>query len=157
MHRTLKMTLVKTMLEFDILKPQYVDAIYKISKESIPQGWSLDAFYKDLKREGSFYSIAIIDGMPVGFAGIQKVLDEADLTNIAVDKNYRNTGIATVLLKQIFDYCVQNSVKSINLEVRETNTAAIKLYLKMGFKECGIRKRYYSNTGEAAILMIKQI
>ncbi len=145
------------MIEFDGLKPQYVEKIHSISTGSIKGGWSLDAFKTECKKDNVKYCVALNNGDVIGFIGISTVLDEADITNIAVDKNNRNSGIATELINNISLWCKENNIIRINLEVRETNTPAINLYKKTGFIKCGVRTRYYQDTGESAILMAKQI
>ena len=145
------------MLEFDTLKSEYIDKILEISSKNIPCGWSKQAYIAELNKDNSLYCVALYNGEVAGFIGVQYVLDTADITNIAVDDSYKRQGIATMLLNKMFELCKNHSVSIVELEVRETNQAAHSLYQKMGFEKCGIRKNYYSDTGEAAILMTKQI
>lgn len=154
---TLKKILVKRMLEFDTLKAEYIDGIYNISEQNIPNGWSKNAFLAELNKPNVIYSIALIDGGVAGFLGVQYVLDTAEITNIAVSDNYKRQGIATKLLNNVFKQLKSQNISSIELEVRETNFSAQMLYQKADFIKCGVRKRYYSDTGESAILMTKQI
>ena len=91
----------------------------------------------------------------VGYAGMQVVLDEAEITNIAVDAPYRKRGIAGKLLESLEIICRKKNVKYLHLEVRESNTAARSLYGKMGFEIDGIRKSFYQKPTENAVLMTK--
>lgn len=145
------------MLKVDTLKSEYVDKVFEISSKNIPQGWSKQAFYNELEKDNSLYCVALEADEPVGFIGVQIVLDTADITNIAVDDGFKRQGIATYLLNNMTGLLKKRSVNVIELEVRETNIAAYSLYKKHGFEKCGIRKKYYSDTGEAAILMTKHI
>jgi ribosomal-protein-alanine N-acetyltransferase len=86
---------------------------------------------------------------------MQVVLDEAEITNIAVTAPYRKRGIAVKLLEGLEMICRKKNVKYLHLEVRESNTAARSLYGKMGFEIDGIRKSFYQKPTENAVLMTK--
>ena len=81
---------------------------------------------------------------------------EAEITNIAVHKDYRRMGIASKIIEKMVEKCAQTSTSLLHLEVRESNENAINLYTKMGFVQDGFRKNYYKNN-ENAILMTKEI
>ena len=118
--------------------------------------WNYNVFKEELTNGNSKYLVAKIDNEIVGFAGIIPVLDEADISNIVVNKNFRNQKIGSSLLEALIDLAISFNIKIINLEVRKSNVPAIKLYEKYGFEVCGIRKNYYNNT-EDAILMKKDL
>jgi ribosomal-protein-alanine N-acetyltransferase len=116
--------------------------------------WNYNIFKSELENPNAKYIVAKFNNKIVGFAGIIYVLDEADISNIVVHKNFRNKKIGSLLLKSLIDLAYSINLKTLNLEVRESNVSAIKLYDKFGFEVCGIRKNYYNNT-ENAILMKK--
>lgn len=118
--------------------------------------WNYNIFKSELENQNSKYLVAKIDNKIVGFAGIIPIVDEADISNIVVHKNFRNQKIGSCLLKALLDLAIALKLKVINLEVRESNISAIKLYEKYGFKVCGLRKNYYNNS-EDAILMKKYL
>jgi len=89
----------------------------------------------------------------VGFAGIWIMVDEAHVTNIAMRESYRRQGIGELLLIAIIDLAIKLNAHYITLEVRASNTAAQSLYLKHGFTQVGLRRGYYTDNGEDAILM----
>ena len=89
----------------------------------------------------------------IGYCGIWQILEEAHITNIAVSPEYRRKHIGEALLKTIIDNCYRNMVKFITLEVRVSNTPAISLYEKYGFKSLGTRKGYYQDNNEDALIM----
>ena len=91
----------------------------------------------------------------LGFIGFLKVLDEAEITNIVIKKAYRKNGLSKFLMEYILNYCNNNNISKIHLEVKSTNLAAINLYKSFGFKEVGLRKGYYKN--EDAILFTKKL
>ena len=114
--------------------------------------WNIDILKDELNSEISRFICAKYENKMVGFAGIKVVLDEADIMNIAVKKDYRRQGIATLLLNHILDFCKEKGIKTINLEVNEENFSAISLYQKFGFEECGRRKQYYDNKYDAILM-----
>lgn len=116
--------------------------------------WNYNILKSELDNPNAKYIVAKLYDKIVGFAGIIHVLDEADISNIVVHKNFRNKKIGSFLLKNLIELAHSLNIKTLNLEVRESNVSAIKLYEKFGFEICGIRKNYYNNT-ENAILMKK--
>ena len=118
--------------------------------------WKINILKDELTSEISHFICAKLEDEVVGFAGIKIVLDVADIMNIAVKDDYRRQGIATLLLNTLLNYCKKNDIKTINLEVNEENFSAIALYKKLGFTECGLRKKYYDKKYDA-ILMKKDV
>ena len=110
--------------------------------------WSYNVLKQELENEKTKYIIAKENNEVVGFAGILVVLDEATLNNIVVKKSYRCRGIGGELLETLIDLCADLKLKSFTLEVNVENIPAIKLYEKFGFKNLGIRKKYYNNSTE---------
>lgn len=88
-----------------------------------------------------------------GFAGVWRMLDEAHLTTVAVRGNWRRKGFGELLLVNAIEMALQHRASVVTLEVRLSNTAAQALYRKYGFKDAGIRKGYYSEDGEDALIM----
>ena len=118
--------------------------------------WNYNIFKSELENGNSKYLVAKIGDKIVGFAGIIPILNEADISNIVVHKDFRNKKIGSYLLQNLINLASSLNIEIINLEVRESNIPAIHLYEKYGFEICGIRKKYYNNT-ENAILMRKKI
>jgi ribosomal-protein-alanine N-acetyltransferase len=118
--------------------------------------WNYNIFKSELENGNSKYLIAKIDHKIVGVAGIIPIIDEADISNIVVHKDFRNQKIGSCLLEALINLALSLNLKTINLEVRESNLPAIKLYEKYGFNICGLRKKYYNNS-ENAILMQKKL
>ena len=114
--------------------------------------WNINILKDELSSPNSKFFVAKLDNKIIGFAGIKTILDETNIMNIAVSKNYRRQGIATLLLKYIIEFCKENNILTITLEVNEKNLAALSLYQKVGFKECGKRKKYYNNTFDAILM-----
>lgn len=135
---------------------QDLDLIANNLEADFDNFWNYNVFKSELENGNSKYLVAKLDNQVVGFAGIIPVLDEADISNIVVHKDFRNQKIGSYLLQGLIDLAVSLNLKIINLEVRESNVPAIKLYEKYGFEVCGLRKKYYNNS-ENAILMQKKL
>ena len=118
--------------------------------------WNYNILEKELQNENSYMIVGKDEnGEIVGFAGVQFILDEADITNIVTKKSQRNCGIGTMLLKELINVSKQRECKRITLEVNENNSIALKLYKNMGFVEIGQRKKYYNGKDTAIIMEIK--
>ena len=119
--------------------------------------WNYEILKSELESTNSYFFVAKnISGEIVGFAGIKIILDEADIMNIVVKKDFRNIGIGALLLDYLISYSKSINLKTITLEVNEINIHAIKLYEKFDFEKLGIRKKYYNGENDA-IIMSKKI
>lgn len=121
--------------------------------------WSLAAFLEELtKNKLAMYLIAIEEetGCLVGYAGIWRILDEGHITNVAVHPDYRRRGIGRQLVEGLIYQVEGEGVRRQTLEVRAFNDPAIELYISLGFCEAGIRKGYYVDNGEDAIIMWRE-
>ena len=118
--------------------------------------WTISTLKNELENLNTYYIIAKIDEEIVGFGGLNKILDEMQLNYIVTKKNKRNLGIASKILDNLIAFANTKNITSITLEVNEKNIVAIKLYEKFGFKQIGLRKKYYNNI-DNAILMQKNI
>lgn len=114
--------------------------------------WSYNVLKKELENLNTTYVVAKENNQVVGFAGIMTCLDEATLNNIIVKKSCRGRGIGGELLDSLIDLCSDLKMKTLTLEVNVSNISAIKLYEKFGFKNLGIRKKYYNNSQDAIIM-----
>ncbi len=143
----------------DIVKATGTDisAIALIEKMCIPDGWSEKSFFDWIKNNNTVIFKAVTDGEIIGFANGSWVLDEGELLNIAVCKEYRKNGIADKLFKALESFFAENGVNTIFLEVREKNFPAINFYEKQGFMKNGLRKNYYRTPTDNGVLMMKNI
>ena len=139
-------TIIRTMELKDI------PDVHDIFKNSIKSFWSLDELTKELYNDIAFYLVSETDGSVSGFCGAWLVLEEAQITNIAIREDLRNTGIGKKLFKTFIKELLLKNIDVIYLEVRESNTSAQKFYESLDFEKMGIRKRFYSD-GENAFLM----
>ena len=118
--------------------------------------WSYDVLEEELECDNSYVIVAKADeNTIVGFAGLKVILDEADIMNIVVKKDFRHNGIGSVLLENLINYSKDLNLKTITLEVNENNLSAIRLYDKFSFDKLGIRKNYYDGKSDAIIMSKK--
>ncbi|PRR79016.1 ribosomal-protein-alanine N-acetyltransferase [Clostridium liquoris] len=134
----------------------HIDEMFIISTLSFPISWSKESIKKEImENDQAIYLVAIKDNTVIGYGGVWVILDEGHITNIAVHPEFRNTGVATLILDDLIEACKANSVQHMTLEVRTSNIVAISLYKSFNFIEEGIRKRYYADNGEDALIMWK--
>lgn len=141
-------------VKISTMEPSDLESIAPNLEADFDDFWNYNVFKSELENGNSKYLVAKINDKIVGFAGIIPVLDEADISNIVVHKHFRNQKIGSLLLKNLITLARSINIKTLNLEVRESNLPAIKLYKKYGFEICGVRKNYYDNV-EDAVLMRK--
>ncbi len=130
-----------------------VDQVYDIERRSHTAPWSKMTFQREVI--GSHHNTCLVAEMGeriVGFTCMYHILEEGHITNIAVDAAYQNRGVATRLLLAAIDYARGRGVKYMTLEVRKSNTKAQHLYIKFGFRMKGIRKGYYTDNYEDALI-----
>lgn len=114
--------------------------------------WSYNILKQELENGKSKYFVLKQKNEILGFAGILLIIDEVNIMNIVVKKDKRNLGIGSLLLEKIIDFSKIHNATSIALEVNEKNIPAIKLYEKYGFKQVGLRKKYYNNEDNAILM-----
>lgn len=146
------------MSEIIVKKAEFSDVpqIAEIERASIPQPWSETAFTAALKDEKAVTLVALCGDILCGFITGVYLLDTADIYSVAVSSEYRKKGVGKRLLEEFFS-ALPNEVHNVCLEVRESNIPAIKLYEKLGFERVGLRKNFYQDPRENAILMTKNL
>lgn len=146
-------------MEYRILKMEenHVRGISEIEKECFSSPWSEDGIRSELDNPNARFFVAEGDGNVLGYAGMHTVCGECYIANVAVSEAYRKNGIAAALLERLEETAEKENCEFITLEVRRSNENAIRLYSRLGYKEVGIRKNYYSKPTEDAVLMTKTI
>ena len=145
-------------IDYKLMDSSHIKGVYELSKICFSIPWSLDSISNEVENPLAKYVIAqdLSTDQIIGYAGVWIVAGEGDITNIAVNPSYRKQGIASNILKKLFEVCKENNCSDITLEVRVSNIPAQNLYKKFNFKEEGIRKKYYSDNGEDAMIMWKR-
>lgn len=135
------------------MKAEDIDRILKIEQASFSQPYSRDLFEEELLLDLAHPCVMKMGEVLVGFMDYWLIKDEIHLITIAIDPSYRRLGLASKFLEHLLEVSRQKWVKKIFLDVRKSNMAAIALYQKFGFVKIGVRKKYYSDNDEDAIVM----
>ena len=143
------------MLIYREVQKKDVPAISRIENISFSQPWSKKGISDFIKQNNSICIVAEEFGKVVGYVGLYHVMEEGNITNLAVLPGYKRIGVGENLMRFLIDKVKDMGIKGITLEVRESNEAAINLYTKLGFDSIGIRKRFYEKPVEDAIIMWK--
>lgn len=144
------------MTEVRKMQTEDLDAVAKIEKETFSMPWSKKGFKDSLDADNTTYLTALSDGKVIGYCGFLQVLDEAEITNVAIDKDSRQKGAGYHMMAELLKCAREKGVCQILLEVRKSNVAAIKLYKKLGFSEESVRKNFYDNPREDGVVMWKR-
>ena len=135
----------------------HLDEIAELERICFPDPWSRNMLAEELDNALSAFLVALDDaGRVAGYAGLQVVLDEGTITNIAVRPEYRRQGVAHQLLDVFLNFARGNRLAFLTLEVRASNYGAIALYGELGFRAVGRRKNYYEHPKEDALIMTKE-
>jgi len=131
-----------------------IPSVVEIEKESFATPWTAEVFEHEMTgNDYAHYVVAVYEEEVIGHCGMWIVLDECHITNVAVRKHLRGNGIGEALMKEAIALCIKKKVRLMTLEVRMTNTTAQNLYRKLGFQDGGIRKNYYTDDHEDALVM----
>ena len=127
--------------------------VLEIEKECFPAPWSERIFRDVLDLDYYHFLTAILDGEVAGYCGYIRSFETADIANIAVRGSLRRSGIGEKLLRKLMDDGYRAGVERFSLEVRASNTPAIALYEKLGYRQEGLRRGYYENPREDALIL----
>lgn len=138
------------------MNESHVAQVAALEKQCFSDPWSENSVASELENPLSLWLIAEEDGAVCGYVGSQTVLDETDMMNIAVRPDCRRKGIAAALIAELVSRLKARGSRILRLEVRESNLPAIALYKAMGFTQLGLRKNYYRNPKENALILGKE-
>lgn len=139
------------------MNADHLDQVAELERICFPDPWSRNMLAEELDNALSAFLVALDDeDNVVGYAGLQVILDEGTITNVAVRPECRRQGIAGKLLQVFLDFAQGNQLAFLTLEVRASNYDAIALYGSRGFRSVGRRKNYYEHPREDAIIMTKE-
>jgi len=133
------------------------EQVAAIEAASFSMPWSLRAFTDTVGKENFRYFVAEDAGEILGYCGFLFVLDEAEIPNVCVKASARQHGVGKQMMKVLLEEAKNLGISMLFLEVRESNTAARTLYRSLGFEEDGIRKNFYEQPVENAVLMSKAL
>jgi ribosomal-protein-alanine N-acetyltransferase len=134
-----------------------LDVVEAIERESYPTPWSRSMFDAELRKSSSLAIGAFTDGDElVGYAFVSRYVDAWHVMNVAVANAYRRRGIASALLERMFEVTGTDPRRGYTLEVRVSNLGAIRLYEQLGFEPRGMRRGYYTDNREDALIMWRE-
>lgn len=137
--------------------PSVFSALSALDKKCVgAEGWSAESFISEVAKNNGIVICCYVDMRVAGLISGYFAGDEADITSVAVAEDYRRHGIALRLMHE-FEKSLPEYISEIFLEVRETNTPAISLYQKCGFENLSVRKKFYENPPENAVVMVKKL
>ncbi len=139
------------------MSEQDLDPVMLIERESFTLPWSRESYATELLNHFADYLVCDWEGEVAAYAGMWTVFEEAHITNIAVGKNFRGQGMGIVLMQEQEKLARAKGANRIFLEVRPSNKTALAMYEKLGFTLIGLRKQYYSDNQEDALIMIKYL
>ena len=134
----------------------HVSQVADLEKLCFSDPWSEKSVASELDNPLSIWLVAVEGECLAGYVGSQTVLDESDMMNIAVHPDFRRCGVAKQLVEQLVEALKQRGSRCLTLEVRTSNEPARKLYEKLGFQQIGLRKNYYRNPREDALILRKE-
>jgi ribosomal-protein-alanine N-acetyltransferase len=144
-----------TAVDLRPLELKDLGAIERIEQRSYPTPWSRSMFAGELAKPSSICLGAFDSESLAGYLIISRYVDAWHVMNVAVSPEYRRRGIATSLLDRLFEETAGDGRRGYTLEVRVSNADAIRLYERVGFKARGIRRGYYTDNREDALIMWK--
>lgn len=135
--------------------PRDIDSIMQIENEAFSMPWSKESYLAEMKNQFASYLVCDVAGTIAGYGGIWTVFEEAHITNVAVNAEFRRQGIGSAIMTELENRAREKKARRIMLEVRPSNEPALKTYKKLGYLPANVRNEYYSDNGEDALIMIK--
>jgi [ribosomal protein S18]-alanine N-acetyltransferase len=144
-------------VELRRLDARDLDTVEVIERASYPTPWSRSMFAAELRKPSALALGAYLEtGELVGYAFVSRYVDAWHVMNVAVAPEHRGRGIATVLLERLFEVTAGDPRRGYTLEVRVSNATAIRLYERLGFQSRGVRRGYYTDNREDALIMWRE-
>ena len=134
----------------------HVAAVAALEKLCFADPWSLSSIASELNNPLALWLVAVEDGDLIGYIGSQSVMGESDMMNVAVHPDHRRKGVGEMLVLALCE-ALSGENTSLALEVRASNAPAISLYEKLGFVQVGLRRNYYRNPKEDALILRKEL
>ena len=134
----------------------HVSQVAELEKICFSDPWSEKSVASELTNPLSLWLVAVEGERVAGYVGSQSVMGESDMMNVAVHPDFRRQGVAELLVKELVATLAEKGNYCLTLEVRASNTPAISLYEKLGFSRIGLRKNYYRNPKEDALILRKE-
>ncbi len=140
-------------IELRKMKKEDVPRVMEIERECFPTPWQESAYYTEIANHSAYYIVACKEDEIVGYAGMWVIMDEAHITTLGVAREFRGTKVGEQLLVGLLDESIRRNARRATLEVRQSNHIAQNLYKKYGFVPAAVRRGYYTDNHENAIVM----
>jgi ribosomal-protein-alanine N-acetyltransferase len=144
------------LIEVRRLRLRDLSTIEEIERSSYPTPWSRSMFAGELAKPSSICLGAFVEQRLVGYLIVSRYVDAWHVMNVAVAPPDRRTGIASTLLRELFELTREDDRRGYTLEVRVSNAGAIALYQRLGFEARGVRRGYYTDNREDALIMWRE-
>lgn len=155
--KQLKPSEMKNLPVIERMRGEYLDRVIAIERASFSQPYSRDIFEEELTLDIARPQVLKMGEEVVGFIDYWIVRGEVHLINIAIDPAYRRQHLGSLLMNHLEDAGREAGATKIFLDVRKSNESAIALYAKFGYQKVGVRRRYYSENNEDALVMMKEL
>lgn len=139
------------------MEERHLDALAELERVCFSAPWTRAGLAAELQNPGAVFAVAELSGNVAGYAGMNCVLDECYVDNVAVFPQYRRRGIARALMGSLIDAAQKRGGAFVTLEARVSNVGAVALYESLGFREAGRRPGFYSNPKEDALILTKYL
>jgi ribosomal-protein-alanine N-acetyltransferase len=142
------------------MRRRHVKSILAIEERVYPKPWTAGVFNSEIdlaRRDERHYVVGLLEAEVVAYGGLMFAVDEAHITNIAVDPEFQRRGFARRVLLELANVAIDRGFTALTLEVRVSNIAAQAMYRRFGFAPAGIRQRYYENTEDALVMWAHDI
>ncbi len=133
-----------------------LDKVMEIEEDLFAVPWTKEGYFTFLTRKDAMFLVVEEKGEILGYCGLLMVLDEGDVTNVAVRRDRQREGIGNFLMESMLRLAYEQGIRTVHLEVRAGNSVAVRLYERLGFVKDGIRKGYYTDPVEDAVLMTRR-
>ena len=141
-------------VELAAMRRRHLRQVLRIESQVYPRPWSAALFLQEMTRKSDrVYLVARWDAQVIGYGGVMLAPPEAHITTIAVDPAWHRNHVGTKLMLGLIDAAAAKGARSVSLEVRKSNLGAQRMYERFGFRPVGVRRGYYVETGEDAIVM----
>jgi len=141
-------------MEFIEMGLEHLDGVMIVENLSFTIPWSKESFIEEItNNQFAIYIVTVENDVVIGYVGMWKIFDEGHITNVAVHPEFRNNGVGSGLITELLNIAKEQGINALTLEVRRSNIVAQRLYEKFGFREAGVRKRYYADNHEDAVIM----
>lgn len=143
-------------LQIKPLTEEYVDQVCVLEEEAFSMPWHRESFLEMILNKDACYLVGLMEEEVIASCGLRNIVGDGEITNVVTKSSARGRGIGEQMLLKLLEEGTAMGVEAFTLEVRKSNDAAIHLYEKLGFVTEGVRKNFYEDPTEDALIMWKR-